>query len=71
MIGCLCRIGPEPDIGGRHHTGAMSAISTVISQNKILDRRLSSQHLASTMEECGNVAATVLQLFAVQSQDFA
>lgn len=49
----------------------MSAISTVISQNKILDRRLSGQHLASTMEECGNVAATVLQLFAVQSQDFA
>ena len=71
MIGCLRRIGPEPDIGGRQHTEAMSAISTVISQNKILDRRLSGQHLASTMEECGNVAATVRQLFAVQSQDFA
>ena len=49
----------------------MPAISTVISQNKLLDRRLSSQHLASTMDGCGDVAATVRQLFAVQSQDFA
>ena len=49
----------------------MSAISTVNSQSKLLDRRLSSQHLASTIEGSGDVAETVRQLFAVQSQDFA
>ena len=49
----------------------MPAISTVISQSKLLDRRLSSQQLASTMERSGDVTATVRQLFAIQSQDFA
>ena len=70
-IGSLRTIAPEPDIEGRRHTEPMPAISTLISQSKLLDQRLSSQHLASTMEGSGDVTAAVRQLFAVQSQDFA
>ena len=57
MVASLRKTGSDPDMGGRRHTGAVLAIPIVLSQNELLDRRLSSQHLAATMDGSGDVAA--------------